>query len=100
MALGTVFLSTLLLSFGLSLVIAGLFGAYFGQGRSRSIGFVLILVAVLMIGLFVALTWPIVPGVEPVFQGRIVLQSIVAVLGATAGSLVAVLAFVVAVMRS
>lgn len=100
MAFGSIFLSTLLLSFGLTLIIAGLFGAYYGQGKSRSVGFVLTLVALLLVGLFVALTWPIVPGLAPVFQAWIVAQSMVAVLAATAGSLLAVGLFVAAVMRS
>ncbi len=95
-----VFLSTLLLSFGFTLALAGVFGAYFGQGKSRSVGFVLSLVALLLIGLFVALTWPVIPGVEPIFNADAVAQSIVAVLAATLGSVLALVAFVAAVMRS
>lgn len=100
MPFGSILLSTLLLSFGLTLFIAGLFGAYYGQGRSRSVGFVLTLVAVLLVGLFVALTWNIVPGLVPVFHARVVAQSMVAVLAATAGSLLAVGLFVLSVMKS
>lgn len=99
-AFGAVFVSTLLLSFGFSLALAGLFGSYFGQGKSRSVGFVLSLVALLLIGLFVALTWPVIPGLEPVFDADTIAQSLVAVLAATLGTALAIGAFVAAVMRS
>lgn len=97
---GTVFLSTLLLGFGFTLFVAGLFGARFGQGKSRSVGFVLSLVALLLIGLFAALTWPLLPGIDPIFNAEAVGQSLVAVLAATVGFLAAVVLFVGSVMRS
>lgn len=100
MAAGPVFLATLLASFAFSLLIAGLFGAYFGKGRSRSVGFILSLGALLLLGLFVSLTWPVIPGVDPVFDSDAVGQSFIAVLGALLGSLLAVIGFVAAVMRS
>jgi hypothetical protein len=100
MALSDVFFSTLLLSFGWSLFLAGIFGAYFGKGRSRSVGFVLSLFAVLLMGLFAALTWNLVPGIEPRFNPDNVASSIIAVLAATVGSIAAILAFMAAVMRS
>ncbi len=100
MALGSIFLSTVLLGFGFTLLVAGLFGSYFGQGRSRGIGFALALVAILLIGLFAALTWPLVPGIEPRFNATIIASSLVAVLAATIGSLLAVGTFVMSVMRS
>lgn len=100
MALETVFLSTLLLSFGFSLFIAGLFGAKFGQGRSRGIGILLSLVALLLIGVFAALTWDLVPGFAPIFDAKLVGQSIVAVLAATLGTAIAVVTFVASVMRA
>ncbi len=100
MALGTVFLSNVLLSFGLSLFVAGLFGAYFSSGRGRSVGFVLALVALLLVGLFAALTWQLVPGVQPVFDAAIITQSMVAVIAALLGTILAVTVFVGSVMKS
>jgi hypothetical protein len=100
MALGTVFFANLLLSFGVILFLAGLFGAYFGQGKSRSVGFVLSLVALLLLGLFAALTWELIPGLEPVFDTDTIVQSAVAVSGALLGTVVAVASFVAVVMRS
>ncbi len=100
MALGSIFLSTLLLAFGFTLLVAGLFGSYFGQGRSRGVGLALALVAVLIIGVFSALTWDLMPGIEPRFDPDVIASSLIAVLAATLGSLVAVGTFVMSVMRS
>lgn len=96
----SIFLSTLLLSFGVGLAIAGLFGAYFGQGKSRAVGFVLTLLAVLLVGLFAALTWPLVPSLNPVFNPTVVGQSMLAVVAALLGTVAAALFFVSAVVRS
>jgi uncharacterized membrane protein len=98
--LATVFLSTLLLSFAFALLVAGMFGSYFGQGRSRAVGFVLSLVALLLLGLFAALTWEVVPGLQPIFNATAVGQALVAVVAATLGTLVAIAVFVGVVMRS
>lgn len=98
-ALGSVFLSTVLLSFAVSLAVAGFFGAYYGKGRSRAVGFLLALFALLLHGLSLALTWPIVPGLTPIFNPDTVLQSLVAVVAALIGAIVAGLAFVVAVTK-
>ena len=46
------FLTVLLLTFGLFMVLAGAFTAYFGSGKSRIIGVVL-----LVVGLVVAIFW-------------------------------------------
>ncbi|HUR63221.1 MAG TPA: hypothetical protein VM241_01950 [Candidatus Thermoplasmatota archaeon] len=100
MAIASVFVSTLLLSFAVTLLLAGLFGAYFGKGRSRSLGFALSLVAVLLVALFCALTWNLVSGIHPVFDPYTVAKSMIAVLAATLGFFVATGLFVVAVMRS
>lgn len=99
-SLGSIFVSTVLLSFAVSLLVAGAFGAYYGKGRSRSIGFLVFLVAVLLLGLFAALTWDLLPGFVPVFEPSIVLHSMVAVVAALFGALLAAVAFVASVMRS
>lgn len=100
MSLGSIFLSTLLLGFGFTLFVAGLFGSYFGKGRSRGVGYALALVAALIIGLFAALTWPLVPGIETRFDPEIIASSLVAVLAATLGTVVAIGTFILSVMRS
>jgi drug/metabolite transporter (DMT)-like permease len=98
--LGLVFLSTFLLAFSASLAVAGLFGAYFGKGRSRALGFLLALVALLLAGLFAALTYPVIPGLHPIFDPEVVGQSMLAVLAGFCGTALAALLFVFAVTRS
>ena len=95
----SIFASTVLLSFGVSLAVAGLFGAYYGKGRSRAVGFLLALTALLLLGLSVALTWPIVPGLAPAFDPDVVGQSLVAVVAALIGAVIAGLFFVIAVTK-
>jgi hypothetical protein len=100
MALAAVFASTLLLAFGFTLFVAGLFGARFGAGKSRGVGFVLSLVGLLIVAIFAGLTWELIPGVTPMFDPDVIASSLIAVLAATLGSLVAISAFVAAVMKS
>lgn len=100
MALGLVFGSTLLLAFGFTLLVAGLFGAKFGAGKSRGVGYVLSLTGTLIIAVFAGLTWELIPGLTPVFNPEVIASSLIAVLAATLGSVVAIVAFVMAVMRS
>lgn len=96
---GTLFLSTVLASFAVALLASGLFGAFYGQGRSRATGFILVVVALLLGGLFAALTWQLVPGITPVFRPELVGQAALAVLAGTIGTLLAVGVFIVSVMR-
>ncbi|MHB8633744.1 MAG: hypothetical protein ACYDBQ_07250 [Thermoplasmatota archaeon] len=100
MAIASIFFSTVLLSFALVLFLAGLFGAFYGQGRSRALGFLLCLFALLLGGLFTALTWSIVPGVVPVFDPDTVGRAWVAVIAGVIGSGLAIGAFILSVMRS
>lgn len=100
MSLWPTFLSTLLVSFAFALLLAGLFGAFYGQGRSRATGFILVLVALMLGGLFAALTWSIIPGLPPPFDPALVGAAAIAVLAGTAGTALAVGTFIVAVMRS
>lgn len=100
MGLSTVFYSTLLLSFSWTMFLSGIFGAYFGKGKSRSVGFVLSLFSLLLMGLFAALTWPLIPGLEPQFDPDAIGSSVIAVLAATLGAVAAVLAFITSVMKS
>ena len=95
----SVFASTVLLSFAVSLMVAGFFGAYYGKGRSRAVGFLVALLAMLLLGLSCALTWPILPGFDPVFSPDVVGQSLVAVVAALIGAIVAGFFFVFAVTK-
>lgn len=94
------FLANLFLSFAAMLLIAGAFGAYYGKGKSRSIGIVSMLVSVILLGVFCALTWPLVSGVAPVFDSYQVFLSMVAVGSALLGAIIAAFLYVIVVMRS
>jgi hypothetical protein len=50
--------------------------------------------------IFLALTWQLVPGLEPVFDPNLVSQSLVAVGAATVGAIVAIATFIASVMRT
>jgi hypothetical protein len=96
------FLSILVLAFGIFSILAGAFTAYFGTGRSRSIGGALIIMGI--IG-FVILLW--FTGLlgssisQPIsWELGMVLAGFIAVLGAVVGALVALGIFLVAIMKS
>jgi hypothetical protein len=92
------FLTVLLLTFGLFMVLAGAFTAYFGSGKSRTIGVVL-----LIIGLVVGILWVYLAGFTStinVWVGDVVWTAFVNILAAVIGALIAVGAFLLAIMKS
>ena len=91
------FLTILLLTFALFLVITGAFTAYFGSGKSRKIG-----VGLLVGGLIVGILWgwyagPVAPAVDLV---GIIVQSIGVILAAIIGAAAAIGLFLLAIMKS
>lgn len=98
------FVTILLMTFALFLVITGAFTAYFGSGKSRKIG-----AGLLVGGLIVGILWafyivssqPIGPTVGgPVGLGTVVLQSIGVILAAVIGAAAAIGLFLLAIMKS
>jgi len=94
------FVTILLLTFGLFLLITGAFTAYFGSGKSRKIG-----AGLLVGGLVVGIIWAL--GVGPytyisndVELGTIILQSIGVILAAIIGAAAAIGLFLLAIMKS
>jgi len=51
------FLTVLLMVFALVMILAGIFTAYFGSGKSRTIGVVLLVIGV-VVGMLWVLLWP------------------------------------------
>jgi len=91
------FVTILLLTFSLFLVITGAFTAYFGSGKSRKIG-----VGLLVGGLIVGVVWawytgPYSAGVDLV---GIIVQSIGVILAAILGAAAALGLFLLANMKS
>ena len=98
------FLTILLLTFGLFMVLAGAFTAYFGSGKSRIIGVVL-----LVVGLVVAIFWiyatmyggPNLFNISPRLQlSNVIWSAFLNIIAAVIGALIAVGVFLLAIMKS
>ena len=90
------FFAILLLVFGLFLILAGVFTAYFGSGKSRTIGVVL-LVAGLVVGLLIGLFYSNLTGQH---IGPLLWEAFLVIVAGVIGALVAVGIFLVAIMKS
>jgi hypothetical protein len=93
---GWQFLTILLLVFGLFLILAGLFTAYFGSGKSRTIGVVLLVVG-LVVGLLSGYLFHTVATGQ---LGTLVFEAFLVIIAAVIGALIAVGIFLVAIMKS
>jgi hypothetical protein len=97
---GWIFVDIFLLTFGLFLIIAGAFTAYFGSGKSRGIG-VGLLVFGLILGLIVAVFHYYNIGIPEGLELLDVLRDAFIVLGgAILGALAAIGIFLFAIMKS
>ena len=94
------FLAVTIFSFGLGTLAAGLFTAYFGAGKSRTIGFTLSIFGVLMLLLFAVWTWDLVASVAPIFNSGDVTYGLMGVLGAALGGVVALIVFLASIMKA
>ncbi|MCI4358702.1 MAG: hypothetical protein L3J95_06080 [Thermoplasmata archaeon] len=85
----------LLLVFGLFLILAGIFTAYFGSGKSRTIGVVLLVVGV-VVGVLTAYWYHTsTSGLTTLVE-----ESLLVIIAAVAGALAAIAIFLVAIMKS
>lgn len=101
MTYGSVFAGLVVLSFGLFILLSGLFTAYFGAGKSRKIGLGLTLVGLVSLAFFVSATWPLLPGFTMNFwTPQDAAVGIVAVLAASLGAIVALGLFLVSIMKA
>jgi len=94
----------LLLVFAVASVIAGIFTAYFGSGKSRIVGVILILIGLIVGVLFLwgaGLLGSMIgePPAMMNFVGSIT-NGIVAVIGAIVGALIALGIFLLAIMKA
>jgi hypothetical protein len=102
-ALTDVFGSILLLSFGLFTLLAGVFTAYFGAGKSRKIGLGLAILGLLAVVLFAGFTWGSVPALRELgvaWSSREVMEGVVAVIAAGVGAFLALGLFLVSIMKA
>jgi hypothetical protein len=99
------FMSMLTLVFAVASIIAGIFTAYFGSGKSRAVGAILIVIGLIVFVLFLwgagLVTFLGTPpsSIGMNFEGFVV-NSIVAVLGAVIGALIALGIFLLAIMKA
>ncbi len=95
------FLSMLMLVFAIASIIAGIFTAYFGSGKSRAVGAVLIIIGLIVGVLFLWFAGVLdFMGTAPMsFKGYVV-NGVVAVIGAVIGALIALGIFLLAIMKA
>ena len=96
------FLSMLMLVFAVASIIAGIFTAYFGSGKSRAVGAILIIIGLIVGALFLWFAGILPLGNCPIcWAGQnVVLNGIVAVIGAIIGALIALGIFLLAIMKA
>lgn len=96
------FLSMLLLVFAVASIIAGIFTAYFGSGKSRIVGVILILIGLIVgiIFLWGAGLLTSIIGPPPMSFVGSVTNGVVAVIGAVVGALIALGIFLLAIMKA
>ncbi len=93
------FVTILLLTFAIFLLITGAFTAYFGSGKSRKIG-----AGLLVGGLVIGILWVLVVGplnaLGPFDLTDVVVQSIFVIVAALVGAAAAIGLFLLAIMKS
>lgn len=99
-ALTDTFASILFLSFGLFILFAGFFTAYFGAGRSRKIGLALSMIGVLSLVVFASLVLNLFGAAAATWDLELVTRGVVAVIAAGIGALIAMTIFLVSIMRA
>jgi len=100
------FLSMMTLVFAIASIIAGIFTAYFGSGKSRAVGGILIIIGLLVFVIFLygaAILEGVLGAPESnsilSFQNTIV-QGVVAIIGAVVGAAIALGIFLLAIMKA
>ncbi len=93
------FLTILLMTFAIFLVITGAFTAYFGSGKSRKIGG-----GLLAGGLVVGILWVVAVGPLNLFGAfsltEVIIQTIIVLIAAIIGAAAAIGLFLLAIMKS
>lgn len=94
------FITVLLLVFSLLLLLAGVFTTYFGSGKSRKIGAVLLVVG-LIVGIVVVYIFSSYgPMDESVHMTDVIVQSLAVLIATIIGAVIAIGLFLLAIMKS
>ncbi len=95
------FLTVAIIAFAIVIILAGLFTAYFGTGKSRSAGFIMLVVGLIVGGLWAYLCgWSDVEAFADIAMWDVFLTALINLIGVLIGALIAVGIFLVAVMKS
>lgn len=100
------FIVIFVLVFSLFLLIVGIFTAYFGTGKSRAIGAVLLIIGIVLAIVIVLMsTHFITKDPKITFQGGahlkdVIINTALVLVGAVLGAIVAIGMFLVAIMKS
>lgn len=96
------FLGMLMLVFAIASIIAGIFTAYFGSGKSRGVGAILIILGLIVGFIFLWGAGVFHFGTLPSFLQFVgtVTNGVVAVVGAIVGALIALGIFLLAIMKT
>jgi hypothetical protein len=98
------FLSMLTLVFAIASIIAGIFTAYFGSGKSRAVGGILIIIGLLVFVIFLYganLLSGIMGTPDGILDFRdTIVQGVVAIVGAVVGAAIALGIFLLAIMKA
>jgi hypothetical protein len=96
------FLSMLMLVFSITSVIAGIFIAYFGSGKSKTLGALLIFLGLIVFMFFIWGTGTIKFGSLPDFMNfsEVIINSIIAVIGAVIGALIVLGVFLLTILKT
>ena len=96
------FVTVVILAFAIMMVMAGVFTAYFGSGKSRTMGIIM-----LIVGIAVGILWVFLCngfGSTPIIEGvdiwNIFYNALIDLIGVLIGAIVAVAIFLVAVLKS
>ncbi len=95
------FLSMLTLVFAFASILAGLFTAYFGSGKSKAVGIILVIVGLLVFILFLWFAGYIgFLGDAPISFSGIIAEAISSIIGAIVGAAIALGIFLLAIMKA
>lgn len=95
------FSGILVLSFGLTILLCGMFTSYFGAGKSRKIGMGLVIVGLLTLFAWTTITFGVnVFGTIEAWNASQMGIAVAAVAAGALGTLVALAMFLVAIMRA
>ena len=92
--LGT-FLGMLTLVFAICSFVAGIFTAYFGSGKSRAVGVILV-----VLGLIIGFVFYYGTSMIAWWNADVIVRAVVAVVGALVGAGIALGVFLVAIMKA